>query len=414
VKKIKIHYGWWIVLFGGILTGFSTTMVNTLNSLYVIPITSEFSFTRSEYIMTSTLTAIAAIFGAPIIGRYMNKNNMKRIQVVLLFIMTLSYISFSIANKLWQFYLASVIIGLIYMSLGMIPISIIITNWFDKKQGFAMSLVLAGISIGGAVLSPITSTLIINYGWKMTRVYIGISYLLISLPIVAFILKPAPEDIGLKPYGWDESNDEVQKKIENKTKVPMEKIKKSTYYKLFLVGVIVSGIICNGGMQHMGPFVTDNHDQVIASLIISLYSFSAIFGKLLLGYLYDRFGNAVSMLFGGGMFTLAYILMAFFPKNLALMTMAAVIYGIGNSVGSVNINLVTYGIFGRENYGKVLSVIKSIQQVGMASGPILFSLLFEVSHDYKLPFTLSIALAILLSYSWIKSYKDAKIESGVS
>ena len=414
LKLSKIHYGWWIVIFGGILTGLSTTMVNTLNSLYVIPITTEFGFTRSEYIMTSTLTAVAAIFGATLIGNYMDKNNMKKIQLVLILIMSLSYISFGVSSKLWQFYLASIIIGLIYMSIGMIPISIIIANWFDKRQGFAMSLVLAGIGIGGAILSPVTSSLIINYGWKMTRVYVGISYLIISLPIVLFILKPSPEDMGIKPYGYEEDDKEDEKKINHDSKVPMVKIKKSTYYKLFIIGVVVSGVVCNGGMQHMGPFVTDNHTQIIASYMIALYSFSAIFGKLLLGYIYDRFGNSMSMIFGGGMFTLAYVLMTFFPKSIILMTMAATAFGIGNSVGSVNINLVTYGIFGRNNYSKILPFVKSIQQVGMASGPILVSLLFEKFKGYFLPFSLSIFLTVFLTFSWIKSYKDAKEESGVS
>ena len=164
----------------------------------------------------------------------------------------------------------------------------------------------------------------------------------------------------------------------------------------------------------MGPFVTDNHTQIIASYMIALYSFSAIFGKLLLGYIYDRFGNSMSMIFGGGMFTLAYVLMTFFPKSIILMAMAATAFGIGNSVGSVNINLVTYGIFGRNNYSKILPFVKSIQQVGMASGPILVSLLFEKFKGYFLPFSLSIFLTVFLTFSWIKSYKDAKEESGVS
>ena len=408
MKISKIYYGWWIVVCGGIITGFSTTMVNTLNSLYVIPITLEFGFTRSQYIMTSTLTAVAAIFGAAIIGRMMTNKNMKKIQVFLLVTMTMAYMSFSISTKLWQFYIASIVIGFIFMSIAMIPVSVMIANWFDSKQGLAMSLVLAGIGIGGTILSPITSSLILEFGWRIARIYIAIAYLLISLPIIVFVLKSSPEEVGLQPYKEESKDKGSLKRNAFKEYPTVEAAKKTHYYVLFIFGVIASGVICNGGMQHMGPFVTDNHSSIIASYIISVYSFSAVFGKLLLGYLYDKFGNTKSLLFGGGMFAGAYVLMAFFPKNLILIVLAAIMFGVGNSLGSVSINLVTFSIFGKKNYSTMLSLAKSLQQIGMASGPIIVSLLFEKFNGYTVPFAASIIISILLMFSWIKSYNDAK------
>lgn len=113
MKERKIFYGWWIVLGGALSIAITTTLVNTINSLYVIPISEEMGLTRSTYLVTSTITSIAAIFAAPVSGRFMNKKNMKTIQLAAVVIMALAYSSFAIASSVWHLYMASLVIGYI-------------------------------------------------------------------------------------------------------------------------------------------------------------------------------------------------------------------------------------------------------------------------------------------------------------
>lgn len=413
MERRKIFYGWWIV-FGGMLTlATTTTLVNTTNSLFVIPISTEFGISRSTYLVTSTITAVAAIFAAPISGRIMNRNNMKKIQIAATLVMALAYSSFALASKVWHLYLAALVIGLVYMSIAMLPISVMIANWFEKKQGLAMSIVLAGIGVGGTIISPLTTWLIINFGWRMSRIYISGLIIISNLLPIIFILKPSPEAAGLKPYGSEDENEAEQsiRNIEHDIgiEIPIETAKKKSFYYLLMLGMIISGIICNGGMQHLGAFVTDLHDPVFASMIISLYSFSAIFGKLLLGWIHDRFGNNASVLFGTGMFGLSFLMMAFLGFSKPALIIAAIIFGTGNSIGSVNANLVTYSVFGRRYYSKILSISKSIQQIGMASGPILVGLLYDGLGSYNLAWLLSFAGVLITAYAWTAAYSKSRI-----
>lgn len=413
MEKRKIFYGWWVV-FGGMLTLATTsTLVNTTNSLYVIPISTEFGISRSTYLVTSTITAVAAIFAAPISGRFMNRGNMKKIQIIATVIMALAYSSFAIASKVWHMYLASLMIGIVYMSIAMLPISVMIANWFEKKQGLAMSIVLAGLGIGGAVISPLTTWLILNFGWRMSRVYLSGLILVGNLLPIVFILKPSPEEMGLEPYGLGGEGEtkKVNSSIENDIgiNIPMEAAKKKSFYYFLMLGMVVSGIICNGGMQHLGAFVTDLHDPIFASMIISLYSFSAIFGKLLLGWIHDKFGNNASVLFGTGMFGISFLLMTFLGSNKTALLISAIIFGTGNSIGSVNANLVTYSVFGRKYYSKILSMSKSMQQIGMALGPVIVGLLYDKSGSYNLAWILSFIGATIIAYSWTSAYSKSRI-----
>ena len=59
----------------------------------------------------------------------------------------------SFASTLPQFYIISFIQGLFTTSAAMLPVNIVLTNWFRKKRGFIVSIAMAGSGIGGTVLS---------------------------------------------------------------------------------------------------------------------------------------------------------------------------------------------------------------------------------------------------------------------
>jgi MFS family permease len=385
-------------------------MVNALNTLYVVPISQDLSLSRSNYLLTSTFTAIACIFATPIIGRLMRRDNLLGIQSISTLIMAISYASFSMATSAWHLYLASFIIGLTYMAAGMIPISVMIANWFVEKQGLAMSIVFSGISIGGVILSPLTSSLILQHGWRVTRLYVSGFFILITIPTILFMLKASPEKIGLQAYGQPQAvkGSASREPTDTSLHIPNQgndsPFLKKPYFFLLMIGMILSGAVCGGGMQHMGPFVTDLHDPMFASLIISLYSFSAIFGKLILGWLYDKYGNNQSLLFGGVLFVVSFILMAFFGNNKIIMLVASVFFGIGNSIGSINANFVTFSVFGKKRYAKMLSFSKSMQQIGIATGPLIIASMHEYYSSYRIPWIVSSILALAFVISWTKSY----------
>jgi MFS family permease len=98
-----------------------------------------------------------------------------------------------------------------------------------------MSIVLAGIGIGGTLISPLATYLIINFGWRMPRLYITGIFLIASLIPIIFILKPEPEDMGLKPYGLEdgEDNSEILAKSPNNDvgiNIPMSETRKKSIY----------------------------------------------------------------------------------------------------------------------------------------------------------------------------------------
>lgn len=107
-----------------------------LTNMFLIPVTRDMGINRGTFSIGNAILQAIGIFLAPLMTKKLAAGNLKRIQMI------------SIA----------------YLGATMIPISIMITNWFDKKRGLAMSLGLSGVGIGGFILSPLITNWLENYG----------------------------------------------------------------------------------------------------------------------------------------------------------------------------------------------------------------------------------------------------------
>ena len=79
----------------------------------------------------------------------------------------------------------------------------IITQWFDKKRGFALVLMGLGFAISMGLHPPISDFLITHYGWRQAWVIIGLSTWIIMLPPLIFLAINKPEDVNMRPDGVD-------------------------------------------------------------------------------------------------------------------------------------------------------------------------------------------------------------------
>ena len=101
-------------------------------------------------------------------------------------------------------YISSFFTGIFFLNAALIPVSMMITNWFVKKRGLAMSIAMAGIGVGGTIFSPIITTLLEYYGWRHTYQIMALIILVLAFPAAFFLLRKSPQDMGLLPYGSQE------------------------------------------------------------------------------------------------------------------------------------------------------------------------------------------------------------------
>ena len=219
-----------------------------------------------------------------------------------------------------------------------------VTNWFTARRGLAMSLAMAGIGVGGTIFSPVLTFFLESYGWRASyRLMAGI-ILVIALPAALFLLRKRPEDLGLEPLGGQPAAQVGGGDFH----LPLGRF----FFWLLLIGMLTNGLINAGALGHFPPAMQESHGAAVQAAVISAYSLISIGGKLILGWVNDRFGVVVSTTYACILFGLSFLFILLSAKSVAMLYAMAVVFGLGNAIGTVTPPLLTAEVFGKENYGK--------------------------------------------------------------
>ncbi|GAA2916580.1 MFS transporter [Enterococcus pseudoavium] len=249
-----------------------------------------------------------------------------------------------------------------------------------------------------------------NYGWRTTYQLMAGIALICALPIVLFVFKSSPEEKGLVAFGTDIAPVNQSEGAIEESKNSSITVKES-YSKLFfllaMMGMFLNGLINTGALSNFPAAIQEMHDPATSANIISIYSFVGIFGKLILGWVNDRFGIVASSIFGCGSFLLAFILMLF-GDRLAIMYLMAFAFGLGTPIGTVSPPLITAGVFGQKNYPEAYGLVSSVGTIGTALGSVFVASILDASGSYQTAWLFMIVFTGLTLFGWVGSYVTSR------
>ena len=386
----------WVILVCCVLTlmfAYSTRI--GLAQLFATEILKETGFATSAYFLAGTISSVICIFTGPIAGKLLRGKYMRPTFFICVVGTLVSYACYGFCHSLWQFYLVGALVGIFAMGCGTIPVSVLITNWFEKNRGLMISIAMMGISIGGTVLSPLLSWLIVEFGWRYAYFILCALSLIVLVPIALFVVRRAPQDVGLEPYGHGEETAVSTKKKNvpaSNWNATLKEARKTPILWMFAVGAfLIYFTACF--MGHMSYYLQGvGFDAAAVASYISLYSVVAIIGKLVLGRIFDRFGPKIGILFGSGTFLLFLVGFLFVQGSPMMLYFAAVMYGFGTCTATVAIPIMTTSVFGAKNYSELYGFISAFTMAGSAIGSSAIGFLYDLTGSYRPALTV---LAIL-------------------
>jgi MFS family permease len=243
-----------------------------------------------------------------------------------------------------------------------------------------MGFAYLGIGIGGATVPWISHALVQHFGWQAALRLLGLSIVLVSFPVALLVKEP--------PRARTNSGSVTSAS-------PRSAFKQVSFYLLTL-GSMCSIAAVSGTQQNMKLFLSlDRHfTQRDAAGVLSLVLAFSIAGRLLMGWLADRFSKKYVML-------LTYLLVAagipllFLGTTPLLLYASAAIFGIGLGGDYMIIPLMTAEIFGIEILGRLLGVILTAGAVADATSPWLIGRLRDMTGSYSVSCVVLVAMALL-------------------
>ena len=384
ITKNKLFYGW-------IIVAIATLALVVSNGLSIggIPVFYKFVQTdlvasgavapdkiQSVYGLAPALTFLLAGFLSPVAGFLLQKYNARRMMLIGCVILGAGLIIYSQANSPIKVYLAHALLGTSLGFVGVLVSTVLVSNWFIKKRGMALGIVLTGTSFGGALIPMIATPLIQNYGWRTAMLLLSLLILVVLLPAIIFLVKNRPSDLNLLPDGETNlESTEDKSAIRNPKSAIGMTLEEALGTPMFWIFSICAALIFYAifvvsqqlTLYLQSPKIGFTPPQ--ASSVQSLLFGLAIIGKFLFGWLADRFPpNRVMLISATTMFLST---LAFLYFNAQTVYVFAALFGLNYGGTFVLLQLLVVEYFGVKEYGKILGAVTVIETIGGALGTFI-------------------------------------------
>lgn len=361
--------------------------------VFFSPVSSELGVGRGAVALLTTIAILGNGFCAPLFGKLLRRFSLRTILSISVLITGLATMAMSLAGSTWQLYALSAVQGVAVSLFGSVPVTIILTNWFEKKLGLATGISFCFSGVGGAVFSPLFNLLISAQGWRTGFVLLGATILLFALPGALFILRLRPEERSLLPYGAEKPIERPQPSAGPETKV--RGVFGLSFVLLSALAVFAS--FCTGLTQHLPGFAESvGLGAAAGAAMVSAAMLGNLSSKLIIGIISDWLGPIRACLVMVITCMLALTVLIAFPNGaLIVMLAAAYLLGAIYSVCTVGMPLVTRQVFGWERYSTVFPRITVIASLGSASALTVVGFIYDFTHSYSAAFLCCMALLLI-------------------
>lgn len=381
-RQSAFFYGW-------IIVAIATLSLVVSNGLAVngIPVFTE--WIRKDLIASGAMQAenaqsIVANFGvltflvsglsAPFGGMLIQRFNLKILMIVGCFILGGALILNSQATTVGMVYASRILMGISLSFIGVLLNVVLVSNWFRRKRGIALGIVLTGTSFGGVFIPLIVAPLIANYGWRTSMIAVSLIIWLILLPAIVFLVKAKPAELNLFQDGEINgelpiTNDDPQKNTQHSNDLTLAQALKTPLFWIFALCAALIFYPLFVSTQQLILYVRSPKIGVspeTAAFLQSLMSALSICGKFLFGYISDRVSpTRVMLLCCTVMFAATLVLLNFSVGTILLFLIP---FGLGYGGTFVLLQRLVADYFGTKDYAKILGAITVIETIGASIG----------------------------------------------
>lgn len=291
----RVFYGWWVVLAGFITTLLAIGSTTYAFGLFVEPLSKEFKLSRADVNTGFIFLLLGFALWAPIVGRVLDRMPARVVMLAGAWIFAAGMVL--VANASSPLPMGLAVLGPVALgtvACGALAANTVGARWFKAQRGKAMGLLAVATSVGGFTVPPLLVQLIMAVGWRQALVIEGLVVAtLVSITALALI-RDRPADLGLQPDGAA-PQPAPAKNAPAAVAVPAAetwtagRMLRSANFWLIACG---AGILLGADqalLVSMIPYGTDKGLTLPqATLLVSCLTFSAIAGKLAIGYLADK------------------------------------------------------------------------------------------------------------------------------
>jgi MFS family permease len=390
--RVGVFYGWWITVAFSVMVFVSAGVRHAVGP-FLKPMVADLDVDRATFSLVIALGLF--LYGAfmPWVGGLADRVGARPVTAAGSVLLAASLVLTGLCQNVWQLVLVyGVLAALGLAATGPVVANAVVSRWFVRRRGTAVSLLGSAAMTGMSLLVPVVAWMILTLGWRLTYMVIGLVVLVGMLPLCLLVVRESPESMGLLPDGDGvTSSGTVAGGARRRAGTALRTV---AFWQLagsfFTCGFSMSLISAHGV-----PMLTDHgYSPIFASWVVGALGASSIVFTLMLGALADRCGArpVLSGIYAGRALVFAGLFLI--RDNPVAMLGVALVGGL-TLAGSMSMtSMLTADIYGRFSVGSVLGAIFLVHQTGAALGSALAGALFESTGGYGAAFALACAFLV--------------------
>ena len=398
----RLHYAW-IAAGVAFLTLLAAAGARAAPGVILLPFGNEFQWSRAT--VSSIVSINIFLYGliGPFAAALYQRFGLRRSMVAALLLLTAGYGLSTVATAYWHFvvlwgFVVGAGSGLAATVLG----AAVANRWFTEKRGLVMGLLTASTATGQLVFLPLLAGAVTAGGDWRAAPWIVAGATLLAVPVVWWLMRDDPRDVGLRPYGETGAPEVAApaatgNPAKRAVAVLAEAVRVRDFWLLagsfFVCGASTNGLI---GTHLVAAAFDCGIPEVRAAGLLAAMGIFDLVGTTASGWLSDRY-NCRYLLFA--YYGLRGLSLLFLPSALlgpaAGLGLFALFYGLDWIATVPPTVKLTGEVFGREKAGIVFGWVVAAHQVGAAFAAYAAGALRTATGGYTLAFFSAGALCVI-------------------
>ena len=349
------------------------------------PLLDEFGWGRGATASLYSAFMLALGLAGPVIGAVFDRYGGRAVYVSGLAAYGAGFLIASRMTELWQGWLGlGLLLGIGAAATGMTPATGIISRWFDRNMGFAISFAYSGFAFGSMLLAPLTGLMIEGGGWRWTYAVLG--WGLLALGVLVLLLPWTRIGRGVRAVP-----------VRRRSLLPDRAVlARVPFWGLFLVFFMTSVATYVVQVQAVVYLEEAGYDRLTATFAFGLNSLMSVAGIVGAGWLSDRIGARLVASIAYGLSIIGILAMTALAAGPNPLLLALFLLCFGGAMGSRGpvVSSLTARLF-EGQVGAVFGLIMIGLGLGGALGAWLAGWLHEITGDYRAGFAVAIAACLI-------------------
>jgi MFS family permease len=398
--KSSIFYGWY-VLGASFLILFLSSGARFTIGVMIKPMIAEFGWSRSAISFAVFLNMAVYAISVIAVGKLYDRYGPKWVIVTSSILFSAGTMLMSAMTSLWQFLVLYGFLSAAGLGGTTVPLfAALMSKWFEKRRGLAISLGLSGNCFGQFALIPLFTYMLVEYGWRLCNLSIGLASFFVNIALALLVIKGDPETFGLEPYG----HAPIQQGAENggpdagakhTPDLGLGEAMKTYSFWLFVVVMFVCGSGDFMVTTHLVPLVTDHGiSTTTGGHMLAWFGLLSLGGILVAGPASDLIGDKIPIALTFFLRVFLFLLILKY-QGLVSFYVFSLAFGFTFLVTAPLTPTLVGRLYGFSHVGVISGFITTIHHFGGGLWAYLAGVLYDRTGNYDLVFELSAFMALV-------------------